>query len=236
VTQIDWLARATGNSGGGTGFASAMGNNPAYGDALPAGDWEITPKVYFEGQGTAEMVTRKRFVLAKLESADWTAHVDEPAEAGDLIAYGNDFRFYPDAAAPVLDRPKVDVLAQVIPHVAGISVILQWYDVDDPSDADGPIDDDNALPNDVNNFDNLLSGHTMSFAGSDANGQIRAVWEWTTFHPGNNVRVVVGPYRLAEFDLIKPLKDKEPGRSRPDELDARGRGLRSRASQGAAPR
>lgn len=158
------------------------------------------------------MVTPKRFVLAKLESADWSLHLANPDEAGFLTPDGDNYRFYPDADAPGGGyRPKVDVLAQVSPAVAGISVIMQWYDVDDPSDDDGPIDDDNALPNDVNNFDNLLFGHKLNYGGSDASGTVRGVWEWTTFHPGNNIRVVLGPNRPEEFAPIKALRDNASG-------------------------
>lgn len=96
---------------------------------------------------------------------------------------------------------KVNVLVSVEPHLAGIPIVLDWRDVDDPSDFDGPIDDDTPWWTllHVNNNDSLVtnggSGPAFvlpSSAQTDADGLVEVVATVGWYQPGNNFRVVAG--------------------------------------------
>ena len=104
-------------------------------------------------------------------------------------------------------RPKVDVIVTVTPVMAGITIDIDLFDVDDPSDDDGPIDTDPTT--DENNADNLgadLDTITTNNT-TDANGKVRGTVDIGSPQPGNNFRVAAGA-RAAELDPALPGRIK----------------------------
>ena len=122
-------------------------------------------------------------------------------------------RLYPDAPAPggTFHR-DVDVVAIVAPPLPQVQVVMQWYDVDDPSDHDGPIDAfDPGVEEPGYNLPDNFRGDQVSpqialSAPSAPNAQceVRAVLTFRWTQPGNNVRVAVAG-RAEELAPIKAV-------------------------------
>jgi hypothetical protein len=168
-----------------------------------------------------------RKVVAEIVGIQWMTH-DTASSAAELYDTGGfGVLAYPDAATPGGPaRPIVDVRVQVAPQLAGIPVALKWFDVDDPSAADAPIDDDPAPPNPLRpdehrydpgdnrattgsvpgiSQDALLMGADLPESEvTDANGTIRVPFEIGWIQPGNNFRVVAGarPTDLTEVFAV----------------------------------
>jgi hypothetical protein len=190
-------------------FASATGTAKAVGNP-GVGQWDITPRIEFSAPHQTnffvQMQAPNPHDVAEIASIEWTTHQQDSAEAGTLEG----FRFYPDATAPGgAARKKVDILISLNLQRANVPIYLQWYDVDDPTDSDGPIDDDRDDPGDVNDPDNFHTGTEASVVLATSvttgpTGQSRATLQINWIQPGNNFRIAAAP-RQAELSPTKPL-------------------------------
>jgi hypothetical protein len=152
-------------------------------------------------------------------SIEWTPGSD-PETTGEFALVGGDLRFYPDAwAAGRGLRRAAGLLVKVEPKLAQIPVLFEWYDVDDPSDNDGPIDVDPGQNRAQTAGDNLrtldwgaeFGFHPGTAANTDQNGKIRlgVTIGWT--QPGNNFRVAAAA-RSEELSPVKVLADDPSSR------------------------
>ncbi len=185
------------------------------------GEWAVQAQVRFAGMPwqspfSTRQETEGWRLTAQIASIEWTAH-SNPQQAADLQWVGSDImHIFPDAAAPHLGaRPMVDVLVQVQPQLAGIPVVMEWYDVDDP-DHDGPIDttDPPADQPGVNTPDNFITTVNALLTpppASDANGSIRTSFDIGSLQPGNNFRIAVAG-RAERLALVKALARSDDAR------------------------
>ncbi len=192
-----------------TSFAASSGLEAAEGTP-PVGELAVSPYVSFPGV-SVRMDPAVRKIVAEITSIQWATHSNAQT-AAELYDSGVDIQAHPDATSPGGSlRPNVDVLVQVTPQIAGISIVIESLDVDDPSDDDGPIDADPA-PIDYNymymrpenGIDNLGGVGAGSLDATpretDANGQIRVTFDMGA-QPGNNFRVVAGG-RQEDLDRV----------------------------------
>lgn len=197
-------------------FAGAYSGDLA--DGSPGvGLWDIAPWITFSAPHqtdfSATMATPAVRDVFQISSIDWAEHTAVPAEAGELDT-NDGVRFYPDATTSGGSaRKKVDVVVQILPAVANKTVYLKRYDVDDPTDSDGPVDNDSLAQGDVNNLDNFASNNAVdpdivlpASATTDANGQIRATFQINWIQPGNNFRIAAAA-RQIDLDRTKALAD-----------------------------
>lgn len=167
--------------------------------------------------GTKAAVAPNPKDVAEIADIWWTTHKTPDGttsdEAGDLVnaRNGNGKDFYPDAellGGPVTN--KVDVFLTITPELEGVTIYLDWYDVDDPSDDDGPIDDDpDETVTDVNNNDNFVTGTDAevllpSSVTTDSAGAAEATFTINWIQPGNKFRIAASP-RLDELGRVEPL-------------------------------
>jgi hypothetical protein len=212
---VDWLNKSWDLRGDPmapwNNFASAPGVEPTEGNP-GTGEWAIAPDVHFPGV-SVRMTPPERKVVAQITSIDWVVHGD-PAFAGELLGDpGGPRKLYPDAPAPGESaRAKVDFLVTVEPKLAGIPVAKRWYDVDDPSDHDGPTH--------VNETDNRSyppssppdAWGPITTHPTDANGELRRTFNISGWiQPGNNWRYAAGGHQ-DELERLKPVAADEAGR------------------------
>jgi hypothetical protein len=183
-----------------------------------AGEWAVEAEVTFPGNVTVRQAAPTYKVIAEITSIEWATHT-VPEYAGELYdtgpgSGGSDIRMHPDAVSFTgPERRKVDVRVQVQPELLGIPIVLDWRDVDEASDHDGPIDADPAAPDPnkpnerpENGSDNL--SHFLApepdlspSATTDSSGQVRVVFDIGAIQPGNNFRVIAGA-RQADLDRV----------------------------------
>jgi hypothetical protein len=189
------------------------------------GEWAVQAQVRFAGMPwqsgfAARQETQGHRLTAEIASIQWTDH-SNPEQAGDLEWFGSDImHIFPDASAPGGGAcPKVDVLINVTPAMAGITVQTRLRDVDDP-DHDGPVDttDPPAGQTGLNQPDNFSAGGGIAplppfptFGVSDANGQVRLTLDMQSIQPGNNFRIAAGG-RAERLDRVKPLAPSDDAR------------------------
>jgi hypothetical protein len=183
-----------------------------------AGEWAVEAEVTFPGNVTVRQATPQRRVIAEITSIEWATHTD-PDYAGELYDAGSSggIQMHPDALTSGFPaRPKVDVRVYVQPALAGIPIVMDWRDVDDASDHDGPIDDDPDPPdpnrpaerpfNPADNFDTPGMGSPSlsdTSPSTDANGQVRVTFGVGDIQPGNNFRVIAGA-RALQLGYVLP--------------------------------
>jgi hypothetical protein len=199
--------------GGTTWTPFAFGTGVAQGNP-GTGIWALKPSATYGAFGdqtgfvatmtTAAIQAGGAKPTVQIQSINWVAH-SVPADAATLdIEPDGDVRFYPDATAPGGNaRMKVDLEIVVTPQIANVTLYLKWFDVDDPTDHDGPIDLD--PPDNVtntNNADNFQTGAgldpmvDLSFPTSATTnnlGRIRETFQINWIQPGNNFRIAAGP-------------------------------------------
>lgn len=202
----------------GVGFASAT--HPSLATGNPgAGLWNVNGSTEFTSPNQsmffAKMDAPKAKDVAEITEVVWMGHEATPGDAGILAYTDPDAAIlYPDADAPGgAAKNKVDVIVRITPPLPNVTLQLRWYDVDDASDHDGPVDDDSAGVGDLNEPDNFLTGTgaAVVFASSsvtDQVGEIRETFEVGWIQPGNNFRVAAGP-RQDEIQPVQPF-EKEP--------------------------
>jgi len=186
------------------------------------GDWAVKAQVRFGNMPwqtgfTTTQVSEGHRLTEKIASIQWTTHTANPSQAGDVNWVGSDImHVFPDAPAPhEAARPMVDVLVQLEPHVAGISVAMEWYEIDDP-DHDGPIDTTDPPPDQrgVNPADNSITFNDAFLnppPASDGNGIIRTEFDIGSLQPGNNFRVAAAGHS-EHLSLVKPLAPSDEAR------------------------
>ncbi|MBI3462493.1 MAG: hypothetical protein HY000_05445 [Planctomycetes bacterium] len=201
VQQINWKARPWSDPNAAwTSFTSI--NSDDWAQGKPAvGDWAITPEITFGGGAVAKMANPKRFVEARIESVDWAVYSGD--RAGELQLHPEGWRFFPDASTPGgVSNYNVSLNVTVAPGLPGIQVRLGQFDVDDPSDHNGPIDDDTDN-NHFNEADNFSAPSFLWDDGPTTNSQGLAT---TGFNPGpqpgDNSRVAAAG-RLSELASLK---------------------------------
>jgi len=181
------------------------------------GDWAIRPDLCFTPPAQTpfwvNLATPEHRVVAQISGIRWETHSD-PATAGEFDNDDGGMRLYPDAPAPGQGfHPDVDVVATVSPPLPQVQVVMQWYDVDDPTDHDGPIDttDPPAQDPGYNQPDNKPTSGVVgpqialsTPSAPNAQCEVRAVLTFGWKQPGNNVRVAVAG-RAEELAPIKPL-------------------------------
>jgi hypothetical protein len=108
-----------------------------------------------------------------------------------------------DAGAP--SHRKVKVKITIKPPMQGIPLKTKLYDPDDPSDADGPIDDD---PNMGDNRGTPL-GFLAGAITSKIVGNVAVAWEEfsVSLNPGDNFRLLAAP-RDQDFNDIKVISSQ----------------------------
>jgi hypothetical protein len=146
---------------------------------------------------------------------DSNPHV--PAGAEPAAAPG--LRIFPDKQTPTdtaaNDRRKVRVSATLSDPLPDVKIWFKWWDVDDPSSDEGPIDltpDIGGVPTGLDNrsndagFDKLGSSNwTSLYITTDATGAATAVFN-VTMQPGDNFKVTAAPRAAA---LQPPLLTQE---------------------------
>jgi len=172
------------------------------------------PRLDFTSGGSAWLANPQRRIIAEITGIEWTTHSD-PDYAGELYDTGGfDIQMHPDAVSPNdAARTKVDVLVQVDPPLEDIPIRLDWRDVDDPSDDDGPIDEDpdptGPGERPANGRDNyslepdLPSPSLPASGATNASGEVRVTFDVgdRNIQPGNNFRVIAGA-RQADVDRV----------------------------------
>ncbi|MBW3539251.1 MAG: cadherin-like domain-containing protein [Planctomycetes bacterium] len=219
---IDWLATpwedATDPNALWSVFATSSGDEPAEGNP-GAGNWAITPEVYLAPPSQTDFTVRmnqpKNVRDFQIDSIEWATHVNPDGspspDAGELQGSGSEWRFFPDASeVGGAARSVVDAVVQITPPLPDIRLFVERYDVDYPTDHNGPIDNDpDPMLSRINEVDNIPSAGNPPAEGlamgvTDANGQTRAIFTIGELQPGNNWRLAVAG-RQAELDPLEPL-------------------------------
>lgn len=194
---------------GGTNWSTFTDpGDPASGNP-GAGIWAIAPAVNYSDFGghqsgfvatmtTAAIQAAKAKPAVQIQSIAWVTHTDAN-HAGILDSEPNgDVRFYPDAVSPGGNaRNKVDLEIEITPQVENVKLYLHWFDVDDATDHDGPLDSDPPLNGThYNNTDNFATGTSPLFGApfptsvmTDNLGKVRKTIQINWIQPGNNFRI-----------------------------------------------
>ena len=197
-------------------------NDWAYGNP-GVGIWAILPQINFApphqsdfvaqmDKAAVEQVTPKGQGDAKILSIQWRDHYVFTLE--DKLT---DAKFFPDATSATGPlRNLVDVFITITPNIE-TTLYLKAFDVDDPSDDDGPIDADTG-PTTVDSADNIKTPGAMGADFTiDASGQtvqddlpnskvatLRKTLTINRVQPGNNYRVAVSPRNTTDLNKLKP--------------------------------
>jgi hypothetical protein len=114
------------------------------------------------------------------------SHPAVPANGGWRIFPGK--KCYDDTTNEAAMRKKVNVKATINPALQGKTVYFKWFDVDDPIESTGPIDDnDSGGPT---GGDNKGSGESLSAAWATTNASGEATVTFTvSMQPGDNFKI-----------------------------------------------
>ncbi|MBX9792255.1 MAG: tandem-95 repeat protein, partial [Pirellulales bacterium] len=209
VQQVSWYAKPWADRNNAAvpwvNFASVVtstGLDPAYGTP-GTGSWAIRPQVRYVNDVIAKLRVPKQQIVAQIDRIEWQG-IDPGDGSTNLTAdnpldLGGGLRLFPDqnslqANAP--DHRQVNVVVFVSPAELSIPVRLKLLDADDPTDFDGPIDND---PNPVDN-----KGRAGPAPDTLTTSQIVGQFATATgvfsvsLQPGNNFRFAAAP-RASDF-------------------------------------
>ncbi len=175
------------------------------GTRLPAGRYVVTLRGEAGSAPTRQVSSLQysRFALVEVESVSFEPELGG-AELGENPNAGGGKAAYVDAAVPGLDyRRNVRVVARVTPLMGadaeGLYVVHRWLEVDDPSAATAPIDDESHSSQQCSLPGGVIVAGACDNAGKqpapllgspiDALGQSESVMTLST-RQGDNYRVV----------------------------------------------
>jgi hypothetical protein len=148
--------------------------------------------------------------VVKIEKVEWEG-IDPGDGQTNLSAdnpgtHGGGWRIFPDkneGGAGGKLHDKVKVKAKVFPAVQGVGVFFVTYDVDDPTDDNGPIDDDSGTPGSDNRGGAATQSSSSSVTGTNGVAEIELT---VKMKPGDNYRVVAA----CDSAQFTGLKAKQP--------------------------
>lgn len=114
---------------------------------------------------------------------------------------------YGDTTAEAAMRRKVRVKATTTPVVDNRRVYFSWWDIDDPSTDDPPID-----PNGSTGDDNKGEGETLSPTYTVTNGSGEARVTFTVaMQPGDNYKIAASINQTKLGEMTQPMADGQEG-------------------------